>query len=434
MTQLCIGLSLATTWLSGNGWRLPDSRVESIHDSDFYIDIAKRAERAKLDFLFRPDSLFIDSAALEHSPGFSSLDPTLLLAAIARETSHIGLVSTASTTFNAPYAVARQIQSLNWLSRGRAGWNIVTALDGNRNFGEHHMPSSEQRYAKAREFTEVVQRLWDSYPHASLLHDRETGRYADAAQVRPIDHQGQFFDVQGPLGLPAHPARIPLLQAGASDVGRDFSARVADAVFAATPDIAAGVELRQDLRQRAQRHGRQPGDIRVLPGLSLFLGETAAQARELYRQTHAQQNLGRRYDFIQEALGLDVRQLPQDLRLTAQMLPDPPRQVRSRTHADLLRRLVIREQPSVAELLARPEVAGSAHWIVVGTAADAVEEIVQRHQAGAIDGFVALPGGALQSLHLCLDELVPALVERGLFRRDYSGSTFAEHLGLGAVR
>ena len=426
---LCIGLSLATTWLGGDGWRRPDSRVEDIHTPGFYAGIARSAEDARLDFLFRPDALCVDPQALAGGPGFSSLDPAVLLAALATATSRIGLVATASTTFGAPWTVARQLLSLHHVSGGRAGWNIVTSLDGNRNFGMAAMPDSRERYARALEFTAVVRRLWDSYPHDALQLDRTTGRYADPARIRPIDHTGPAFDVQGPLNLPSLPCGPPpLFQAGASDCGRDFAARVADGVFAASPDIAAGIELREDLRRRAVAHGRAADAIRVLPGLSLFLGETADEARDLYRATHARQDRARGLARLQALLGLDAAALAPERRVTPDMLADAARPVGSRTHADLLHRFVARERPTVRDLLARPEVAGSGHWRVVGTPRDAVREIAERVDAGAADGLIALPGGSHRSLALFLDEVVPALVERGRFRRDYAGTTLRAHL------
>lgn len=430
--HLHIGLSLATTWFSGNGWRRPDSRVEDICSLDFFAELAKRAEAARLDFVFRPDALALRPDTLADAPGFSGLDPLVLLSALARETTRIGLVSTASTTFCPPYLVARQIQSLNWISRGRAGWNIVTSLDGHLNFGDAPMPSSEERYARAREFTDVVRRLWRSYPHDALLRDRATGRYADTSRIAPIDHHGPRLDVQGPLDIPSHPAGdIPLFQAGASPAGRDFAAATADAIFASTPDLAAGVELRSDLRRRAAAHGRSPDSLRVLPGLSLYLAKTAAEARELYRETHDHPStLARRHASLRAHLGADFSHLPPGHPITPDLLPDENVPVRSRTHADLIRRLVLRERPTLSELLARPEVAGSAHWLVVGTPEDAVREIRERAEAGAADGFIALPGGSPQSLGLFFDELMPRLVEDGLFRREYAGVTLREHLGL----
>lgn len=432
--KLCIGLSLAVTWLMGNGWRRPDSRVESIYDADFYVAIAQRAEAVKLDFLFRPDALFLEPQALAHAPGFSSLDPTVLLAALARATSHIGLVTTAATTFNPPYVIARQMQSLDWVSRGRAGWNVVTALDGSQNFGAEPMPSSEQRYLKAREFVDVVRALWQSYPQSALRVDRTAGVYADVAQVRPIDHIGDFFSVGGPMNLPAHGAgRIPLFQAGASEWGRAFAARIADAVFAATPDIESGAALRQDLRRRTQALGRRADALRVLPGLSLFLAPTAAQARELHAETQAPQDAARRYAYVRQVLGVDLSDKDPAQPLTPDMLPAGyAAPGRGRTQADLMRRLIERERPAIADFMRRPEVAGSAHWLVIGTVDDAVAAIRARVAAGAADGFIALPGGAWQSLDLFLDELMPRLTQMGLFRAEYEGSTLGEHLGIEA--
>lgn len=427
--QLHVGLSLSPTWLSGDAWRRPDSRVEGIFDGDLYVDLARRAEQSKLDFVFKPDSLFLDRTPLAAGPGFSSLDPVVLLTTLARETSRIGLVSTASTTFLPPYVVARQLQSLNWVSGGRAGWNIVTSLDGQRNFGQSDMPSPQERYARAAEFTDVVRDLWASYPRDAVRIDREAGVYVDVAGVRSIDHDGEYLSVAGPLTLPSHAAgEIPLFQAGASPEGRDFAAAVADAVFAASPDVASGIELRADLRKRARDHGRDPESVIVLPGLSMFLADTAPEARDLHRETHARMSVERKFAFVEGALGLDLRALDPNSPVPVDELGDPDRPVRSRTHADLLRRVVLRDRPTVADLLERPEVVASAHWVVVGTVDDAVDQILERAERGAMDGFIALPGGSWDSLGLFFDEVMPRLVERGVFRGEYSGTTLREHL------
>lgn len=427
---LCIGLSLAITWLAGNSWRRPDSQIEAIHDPDFYAGFAQMAEQAHLDFLFRPDSLFIDPDVLAHAPGFSSLDPTLLMTALAQKTRHIGLVTTASTTFIPPYLLARQLQSLHHISHGRAGWNVVTALDGQQNFGIESMPSPAERYARADECVDVVRKLWASYPHSALLNDRQ-GRYADQQQMATLDYHGHFFDIKGPLTLPSHQAGdMPLFQAGASDTGRDFAARIADAIFAATPSLASALELRKDIQLRARRHGRSASAVRILPGLSLFLGDTREEAQALYQSSQSEHNESRQQAFLHQALGVDVSALAPDQRITQAMLTPLDHPVRSRTHANLLRQLVVHESPTVATLLKRPEASGSAHWQVVGTVEDALETIDQWHAAGAIDGFIALPGGSKRSLELTCKALVPALAERGLFRKAYSGSTLREHLGL----
>lgn len=427
--KLHIGMSLAPTWLSGDAWRRADSGVEGLYGSDFYLDVALRAEQAKLDFAFLPDSLFLNTGLLASGTGFASLDPTLLLASIAGETSRIGLLSTASTTFFPPYIVARQIQSLNWLSNGRAGWNIVTALDGNANFGLSEMPSPEERYARAAEFTQVVRQLWESFPYEALKLDRKSGLFADADLVKPVDHEGSFFNVKGPLNLPRYgKTRIPLVQAGASGAGRDFASSVADAIFASTPDKAAAVDLRADLRKRAEQRGRKGDDIRVLPGLSLYLAPTRAEAEELFAETNARVSRDRCLATVLEMTGLDLCDWPAKRQVKATDLPPPPETVRSRTHSQLLRRMIERDEPAVEDLLRRPEVIGSAHWLVVGTPSDAVAQIKDWAAAGAIDGFVAFPGGSLDAVRLLLEQVVPALGDLGHFRKDYSGSTFFEHL------
>jgi len=428
--HLHIGLSIAATWLSGSAWRRPDSRVEGLFGSDFYLDVARRAEAAKLDFLFRPDTLFLDPAMTATGPGFSSLDPSILIASLARETQRIGLVTTASTTFYPPYVVARQLQSLNWLSGGRIGWNLVTSLDGQRNFGLNDMPPAEQRYAQAEEFTAVVRQLWNSYPADALRFDRASGQFADSQNIQAIDHWGAYFQVAGPLNTPAATSQIPLFQAGASDTGRQFAASIADATFAATPDIDAGIELRSDLRARAQAQGRPADAVRVMPGFSFYLADSRDQARELFQATHADTERARLIAKAEGLLGMELSGLAGDQPIRLDMLPVDPQNMRSRTHTDLVYRLIEREAPTLDELIRRPEVMGSAHWLVVGTAEDAVTEIVERFEAGAADGIIALPGGSHDSLHCFLDQVVPQLVERDLFRSDYSGSTLADHLGI----
>ncbi|MCW3790275.1 NtaA/DmoA family FMN-dependent monooxygenase [Paenibacillus sp. LS1] len=429
--QLCIGLSLNATWNKGDGWRHPDSGVEQSGSIDYYIHWAKIAEKFKLDFLFRADYLYISPQMLGDSSNFGSPDPTLFFAAIARETNRIGLVTTISTTFNPPYVVARQLQSLHWLSNGRAGWNIVTSIEGADNFGNSPMPSPEERYAKAMEFTDVVCKLWESFPDEAIVIDRKSGMFSDKNKVTAINHSGEFFNVKGPLTLPSHSSgSIPLFQAGASDIGRNFSSSVADAIFAAMPDLESGVELRNDLRRRALEHGRDPNAIKVLPGLYFFLGDTHEEALELHKAAHSHLSLERRHASLQSVMGLDLTGCPLDQRVTAAMLPDPNQAVRSRTHAELLRRFITKYQPTVKEILDRPEVVGSAHWVSVGTVETVMNDIIERVEAGAIDGFIALPGGSEKSMTIFFEQLIPKLVARGMFRSEYEGTTLRDHLGI----
>lgn len=428
-----IGLSLSHTWLRGHTWRRADSRVEEIFTSDSYVDLAQKAERARLDFVFKPDAVTIDPRGVATWPGFSSLDPMIMIATLARETSRIGLIPTISTTFTPPFTIARQLMSLDQISHGRAGWNAVMSLGGHEQYGLVEMPSSEDRYAMSYEYLDVLQQLWASYPADALIVDREGGRYADPAKIHPIDHVGQHYRVAGPNTLPAYqPGRLPMLQAGASPAGREFAARTADAVFAASPTIEAGIELRDDLRRRAVANGRRADDIRVLPGISFFLAASHDEAQRQYRESLGDWDEARVRATITRLYGVDTAELPLDQPIPAVLLPETLPAPMGPSHAAILRRLVTEERLTIAELGTRPEVTSPGHWTVIGTVSDAVAEISERIDAGSADGLILLPGGSWGSLDLFLDEVIPALVDAGMFRADYTGTTLRDHLGMDA--
>lgn len=416
--QLCIGLCLISR----------KKEQENKFDSgiDEQVELAQLAEKAKLDFVFKADYLVAHPDLIARNKGNVILDPTLLFTAIAYATEKIGVVTTASTSFYPPYILARQLQSLNWISNGRVGWNIVTSIDGAENFGEAGMPPSEERYAKAAECTELVRKLWRSHPYEVLKEDN-----ADVIRemVQPIEHRGEHFEVKGPLNIPQHiSGEMPLFQAGASESGRNFAASVADAIFAAMPDVESGIELRQDLRRRAEKHGRKQEDIRVLPGLYFFIGDSYEEALEMHRQAHQHLTKEKRYALLEMVLGLDVRGIPLESKVTEHMLPSREKTVRSKTHAELLRKYIIKNEPTVEQILERPEVVGSAHWVAVGTPQDVCKQIMDRFEAGALDGFIAIPGGPPKSLDLFFSEVIPLFVRAGVFREEYTGSTLREHL------
>ncbi len=417
--HLIIGMHLAVHGDSGKKGALIEE----------HIAFAQRAEAAKLDFVFKADYLIAHPELMAKTKGTVGLDPSFLMAAVARETKQIGLVTTISTSFTPPYLIARQLQSLNWISDGRVGWNIVTSIDGAYNFSNEPMPSSEERYAKAEECTEVVNQLWHSHPYELLDTDGNLEKIKEL--VKPIDHVGEFFQCKGPLNIPMHPAGdIPLFQAGASDVGRQFAATVSNAIFAATPAMEVGIEMRNDLRKRAVEIGRSANDIRLLPGLYFFIGDTYEEALEMHRQAHAYLTLERRFNALESVIGMDVRHLALHDHVTIDMLPPKDQKVRSKTHADLVRRYIIENEPTVEVLLARPEVIGSAHLVAIGTPQDIVNQIVTFYEKGALDGFIAVPGGPAKSLDLFFSDVLPRLVEQGLFRAEYEGTTLRSHLGL----
>ncbi|MFD6508273.1 NtaA/DmoA family FMN-dependent monooxygenase [Bacillus sp. NPDC060175] len=416
--QLCIGLCLISR----------KKEQENKFDSgiDEQVELAQLAEKAKLDFVFKADYLVAHPDLIARNKGNVILDPTLLFTAIAYATEKIGVVTTASTSFYPPYILARQLQSLNWISNGRVGWNIVTSIDGAENFGGAGMPPSEERYAKAAECTELVRKLWRSHPYEVLKVDN-----ADVIRdmVQPIEHSGEHFEVKGPLNVPQHiSGEMPLFQAGASESGRNFAASVADAIFAAMPDVESGIELRQDLRRRAEKHGRKQDDIRVLPGLYFFIGDSYEEALEMHRQAHQHLTKEKRCALLEMVLGLDVRGIPLESKVTEDMLPSRDQTVRSKTHAELLRNFIIKNEPTVEQILERPEVVGSAHWVAIGTPQDVFKQIMERFEAGALDGFIAIPGGPPKSLDLFFSEVIPLFVRAGVFREEYTGSTLREHL------
>ncbi|MGY1461423.1 NtaA/DmoA family FMN-dependent monooxygenase [Bacillus toyonensis] len=416
--KLCIGLCLISR----------KKEQESMFNSgiDEQVELALQAEEAKLDFVFKADYLVAHPDLIARNKGNVMLDPTLLFTAIAYATEKIGVVTTASTSFYPPYILARQLQSLNWISNGRVGWNIVTSIDGAENFGETGMPPSEERYAKAAECTELVRKLWRSHPYEVLKVDNTE---VIREMVKPIEHSGEYFEVKGPLNIPQHiSGEMPLFQAGASEAGRNFAASVADAIFAAMPEIESGIELRQNLRRRAEKHGRKQDDVRVLPGLYFFIGDTYEEALEMHRQAHQHLTREKRLALLEMVLGLDARGIPLESNIKEDMLPSREQTVRSKTHAELLRNFIIKNEPTVEQILERPEVVGSAHWVTIGTPQDVFQQIMERFEAGALDGFIAIPGGPQKSLDLFFSEVIPLFVKAGVFREEYTGSTLREHL------
>lgn len=279
---LSIGVALSPVWLSGQAWRREDSRVEEMFSLAPYLELAKRAEAAALDFLFCPEAGYLASTGIDRMPGFATLDSGTLVTSLAAVTTRIGLVPTVQTAFAHPFPVARQLASLQRISGGRAGWNVVTALAGEQNYGIEELPDSAGRHARAAEFVTVVEALWRSFPAEALIADRDSGSFADPGLVRSIDFEGRHFKVAGPMALPSHPVcRLPMVQAGASPAGIAFAGSHADLVFGAVPEVDAAREQRLALRSAAVRAGREPDAVRFLPGLHLVLAETRDRARSI---------------------------------------------------------------------------------------------------------------------------------------------------------
>ncbi|KIF73059.1 monooxygenase [Streptomyces sp. 150FB] len=410
-------------------WRYHGSDPARILDIGFYQELARKAEAVAFDGVF-----FADGPALADNVRYASrirLEPFTWLSAIAAATERIGLIGTASTTYTEPYNLARLFASLDHLSHGRAGWNIVTtgAPQTAQNFGLDAHPVHAERYDRAREFLDVVTKLWDSWEDDALVADQKTGVYADTDRIHTIDHEGPHLSVRGPLNTPRTPQGRPVyVQAGSSEDGRSFAARYAEAVFTAHQTLANGQEFYADIKARAGALGRDPDKILVLPGISPFIGSTEAEALRL----HAEFN-----ELTQPEYSLRLLHRMLGLRLTEEELDGPvPRSLietggerGNGSRFQVVLDIIDREQPTVRQLLHR--LAGArGHRVIAGTPEQVADQIQEWFEHGAADGFNVMPPWLSGGFDLFAEQVVPILRERGLFRTEYSGTTLRDHYGL----
>lgn len=408
------------------GWRTL-ANPKSIVDLQFFATIARVAERGKLDAVFLSDSLALQG----HANGPSqSLEPTVLLTALAGVTQHVGLIGTASTTFNDPFNLARRFASLDHLSGGRVAWNAVTTYDpaAAANFSAGTPPDKPARYARAAEFVDVVLKLWDSWEDDALVADRENGRYADPARVHAIEHEGPNFRVQGPLNVPRGPQGRPvLIQAGGSEAGVALAARHADAVFTAQTTLDGAQAFYRDIKARAAAHGRDPDHLLILPGLYPVIGGTLAEARR--RKADMDALLDRSAELAKFARALGVRAA--DLQLDAPLPYDLiDKGERADVSSGFIRSTVLlarSENLTVRDLLDRNP---GAHRMIVGTPETIADDIERWFVQRGADGFNLNADVFPSGLEAFVDHVVPLLQRKGIFRRDYDGSTLREHYGL----
>ena len=421
------------------GWRMPDARPADMEFDD-YVDMARMAERGKLDMIFFQDTAAVAAAAVdggadpEVQTGAARvvrIEPLTLLAALAAVTKHVGLVATATTTYNEPWHIARRFASVDAISKGRAGWNLVTSQFEQEafNFGQDSHAAHGDRYDRASEFYDVVAGLWDSWDDGAIIRDKATGRYFDPKGMHVLAHEGPHFKVRGPLNVARSPQGRPIVaQAGSSPTGRDLAARIADLTFTAQTDLREARAFRAEMRGRVLAHGRHPEALKVLPGLSFIVAETESEARALHEQL-----MSMMVDRIilptlsRLTGGVDLRQYPLDGPLP----PLPPTnsgQSRQAMLVDLARR----ENLSIRQL-ARHYATSNGHLIFVGTPramADLMEEWLREDAA---DGFMLLQPYFPTPLDNFVRLVVPELQRRGIFRTAYEGRTLRENLGLPPV-
>jgi len=409
-------------------WRHPVTDPAALADIGHFQRLARTAEAAAFDSVFLADGVEARADAA-HSLA-SHFEPFTLLAALATVTSRIGLIGTVSTGFSEPYNLARQFASLDHISHGRAGWNIVTSA-GDRaaqNFNRSANQEHAVRYERADEFLDVVTALWDSWQDGALLLDRAAGLFADPERVREIGHVGKHFQVRGPLNIPRGPQGHPLLvQAGSSRDGREFAARWAEAVFTAQQTLAEGQEFYGDLKRRAAALGRDPGAVKILPGIVPVLGSTEAEAHALDRELDELIVPYRAISVLSTMLGVDLTDHPLD----APLPPLPPVTAinGAKSRFELVRDLAERDRLTLRQLIGRLG-GGRGHQVVVGTPEQIADHIELWFTEGAADGFNVMPPVLPTGLEVFTEHVVPILRGRGLFRHAYDGTTLREHYGL----
>lgn len=429
--QLHLNLFIQSRGHHEASWRHPASSPLALSDIAYYRDVTERAESGLFDSIFLADQLALADTAAQ--AGTTWLEPITALGALAASTSHIGLIATASTTYSEPFNLARQFASLDHISGGRVGWNIVTSwlAAAARNYGAAGQVSHADRYARGEEFVEVVKALWDSWADDAVLDDRAGGRYARADRIRPIDHAGAHYAVAGPLNMPRGPQGRPVfVQAGSSETGRRFAARHAEAVFTAQMEKATAQEFYADLKRLVVAEGRAPDQALILPGLSPVIAATEAEAQRTARELNdlTDPEVGRRR-LSGRFGGHDFSHLPLDRPLAPEDFPDPGTVEAARSRTEVIVGLVRREKFTLRQLLAY--LAGArGHYTTAGTPEQIADLIEDWFNDGAADGFNVMPPLLPAMLDVFVAEVIPLLQKRGLFRTAYEGNTLREHFGL----
>ncbi|GLK83903.1 LLM class flavin-dependent oxidoreductase [Ancylobacter defluvii] len=410
-------------------WRYKGTDISRLNDIAYYQDLAKRAEAATIDSLF-----FADGPVLADNIRYAAryrVEPITWLAAIGAVTSHIGLIATASTTYNEPYNLARLFASLDHLSGGRAGWNIVTTSQAaaSQNFGLAEHPVHAERYERSREFVEVVTKLWDSWEDEAVVADQASGLFADTARIHPIEHVGKHFRVKGALNAPRTPQGRPVyVQAGSSEDGRSFAAHYAEAIFTAHQTLGSAQAFYADIKARASALGRRPEHIKVLPGLSPFIGSTEAEAKAL--EDEFNELIQPEYSLHQllRMTGIDLSGYDLDGPFPRHLL-DIDGTIGAASRFQLIVGILDRENPTIRQLINRLA-GGRGHFVLAGTPERIADEIQQWFENGAADGFNIMPPWLTGGFDAFADEVVPLLRRRSLFRTEYRGRTLRDHYGL----
>ena len=423
-------------FLPGSGqhvaaWRHPDQPVDGATNFEFYKQLALTAERGLFDAYFLADGLAVSFGGGTEggSAKIAGLEPVTLFSALAPLTKNLGFIATASSTYEAPYNLARKFASLDLISGGRAGWNVVTTTGdaAANNFNLDTQLTHAARYRRAHEFVEVVKKLWDSFEDDAFLRDRETGRYFDPQKLHYTDHQGEHFKVRGPLNVHRSPQGHPVIvQAGQSDDGRGLAASTAEVIFTAHQHLETAQEFYRDIKARARGVGRDPNHVLIMPGVSPFIGRTEDEAREKYEKLTS---LILEQDGVALLNGLTGGTL--DLTgydLDGPLPPAPPTEGMKSRQA-LIRQIADENNFTIRQLY-QWIASARGHYTIVGTPVQIADMLQEWFENEAADGFNILPPWLPTGLDDFVDLVIPELQRRGLFRTAYEGRTLRENLGL----
>jgi len=413
-------------------WLHPESQIDAGTNFRHYVQLAQTAERANFDFIFLADAAAVRHGqlnALRRWPQYMAyFEPITLLSALAAVTEHIGLVSTATTSYNEPYHVARKYASLDHISGGRAGWNVVTSgnLSEAWNFGREEHYEHGDRYDRAREFIDVVKGLWDSWDDDAFVRDRSSAMYFDPEKLHVLNHKGENFSVRGPLNVARPPQGHPVIvQAGASETGKEFAAEYAEVIFTMAPSFEKARAFYDDVKARMAKFGRDPEHLKIMAGLNPVIGNTESEAEEKHQflQSKIHPEVG--LELLSAAVGgFDLSRYPLD-----GPLPDIPESKGSKAHFKQVMDMARTEGLTIRQIYMR--YAGArGNRTVKGTPQKIADEMEGWFLGGAIDGFLIQPSYLPGGLDEFVATVIPELQRRGLFRRSYSGRTLRENLGL----
>ncbi|WP_318247701.1 LLM class flavin-dependent oxidoreductase [Solibacillus merdavium] len=427
--QIKLGVFLMGTGHHIASWRHPDAQADASENVEFFKEVAIKAEQGKLDMLFLSDGLSFNE--LSHPAEQVRFEPLTLLSVLSTVTKNIGLTGTASTTYNEPFHIARKFSSLDHLSRGRAAWNIVTSYYEAEasNFNQDKHLDHSLRYDRADEFVEVVKGLWDSYEDDALARNKETGEYIKKGKLHTLNHKGEYYSVRGPLNSSRPPQGRPVLvQAGSSEAGTTLAAKQADVIFTAQQTLADAQSFYKKLKDKAVAAGRNRDDIKIMPGVSVYVAETEEKARAKYEELQQLITPEIGLDFLEDYLGIDLS----GYDLDGPLPKDIPPTNGNRSRQQLIIELAERENLTIRELYLK--IAGSrGHRIIFGSPSQIADQLIEWVDNDAADGFNLMPPYFPGGFTDFIDLVIPELQKRGVFRTEYEGNTLRENLGLQQV-